>query len=93
MVKNTPLKSQKMERESLKECSFVCVCLCVCVWKMGSFSSRDRPLRNSTLLSSRWSACSFLNAIKAAKFLLNFQVHFAPYGQENYVFEREFMYF
>ena len=59
---------------------------------MGSFSSRDRPLRNSTLLSSRWSACSFLNAIKAAKFLLNFQVHFAPYGQENYVFEREFMY-
>ena len=35
----------------------------------------------------------FLNAIKAAKFLLNFQVHFAPYGQENYVFEREFMYF
>ena len=31
MVKNTPLKSQKMERESLKECSFVCACLCVCV--------------------------------------------------------------
>ena len=25
-------------------------------------------------------------------FLLNFQVHFALYGQENYVFEREFMY-
>ena len=25
-------------------------------------------------------------------FLLNFQVHFALYGRENYVFEREFMY-
>ena len=25
--------------------------------------------------------------------LLNFQVHFALYGQDNYVFEREFMYF
>ena len=25
-------------------------------------------------------------------FLLNFQVHFALYGQENYGFEREFMY-
>ena len=34
-----------------------------------------------------------LNATKAAKFLLNFQVHFALYGQDNYVFEREFMYF
>ena len=35
----------------------------------------------------------FWNATKAVKFLLNFQVHFALYGQENYVFEREFMYF
>ena len=34
-----------------------------------------------------------LNATKAAKFLLNFQVHFALYGQDNYVFEREFIYF
>ena len=30
---------------------------------------------------------------RAAKFLLDFQVLFALYGQENYVFEREFMYF
>ena len=30
---------------------------------------------------------------KAAKFLLNFQVLLALYGQENYVFERKFMYF
>ena len=30
---------------------------------------------------------------KSAKILLNFQVHFALYGQDNYVFEKEFMYF
>ena len=35
----------------------------------------------------------FWNATKSAKFLLNFQVHFALYGQDSYVFEREFMYF
>ena len=29
----------------------------------------------------------FWNATKALKFLLNFQVHFALYGQDNYVFE------
>ena len=27
------------------------------------------------------------------RFLLNLQVHFALYGQNDYVFEREFMYF
>ena len=31
----------------------------------------------------------FWNATKAAKFLLNFQVHFTLYGQENYVFQGE----
>ena len=35
----------------------------------------------------------FWNATKSAKFLLNFQVHFALYGRDNYVFEREFMHF
>ena len=35
----------------------------------------------------------FWNATNAVKFLLNFQVHFALYGQDNYVFERKFMYF
>ena len=34
----------------------------------------------------------FWNATQAAKFLLNFQVNFALYGQGNYVFEMEFMY-
>ena len=38
-------------------------------------------------------AHGLLNATKAAKFLLNFQVHFAFYGQDNYVFERELTYF
>jgi len=75
-----------METESLKECSVFFS------RRKGSFSSRNRPSRNSTLFSSRRSAWSVLNATKAAKFLLNSQVHFAPYGQENYVFEREFMY-
>ena len=31
------------------------------------------------------------NATKTTKFLLNFQIHFALYGQENYGFVREFM--
>ena len=35
----------------------------------------------------------FSNAIRAAKYLLNYKVHFALYGQDNYAFQREFMYF
>ena len=34
----------------------------------------------------------FWNSIKAAKFLLNCQVHFALCGQENYVFQKECVY-
>ena len=37
-------------------------------WMKGSFSSRNRPSRNSTLFSSRRSAWSVLNATKAAIF-------------------------
>ena len=33
-----------------------------------------------------------MNSIKAAQFLQTFQVHFLLYGQQNYVFKREFMY-
>ena len=36
--------------------------------------------------------CLFWNTTKAAEFLLNFQTHFALYGQENYIFEKEFIY-
>ena len=39
-----------------------------------------------------WSVL-YGNATKVVKFLLNFQVHFALYGQDNYVFEKKFMYF
>ncbi|CAH3125860.1 unnamed protein product [Porites lobata] len=40
-----------MERESSKECSDFFL------WRKGSFSSRNRPSRNSTLFSSRRSPC------------------------------------
>ena len=59
------------------------------LWRKGSFSSRNRPSRNSTLFSSRRSAWSVLKCNQGSEV---FQVHFALYGQENYVFEREFMY-
>ena len=58
----------------------------------GKLFINKSSFEESTLFSSRRSAWSVLNATKAAKVLLNFQVHFAPYGQENYVFERELMY-
>ena len=43
-----------MERESSKECS------AFFLWRKGSFSSRNRPSRNSTLFSSRRSPWSVL---------------------------------
>ena len=48
------VKRQKMERESSKECS------AFFLWRKGSFSSRNRPSRNSTLFSSRRSPWSVL---------------------------------
>ena len=36
---------------------------------------------------------SVLKCNQGSEVLLNFQVHFALYGQDNYVFEREFTYF
>ena len=78
---------QKMERESWKECS------AFFLWKKGSFSSRNRPSRNWTLFFSRRISGLFWKASNAVKLLLNVQVHFGPYGQENDVFETEFMYF
>ena len=78
------IKRQKMGRESSKECS------AFFSWRKGSFSSRNRPSRNSTLFSSRRSSWSVLKCNQVSE---DFQVHFALYGQDNYVFEREFMYF
>ena len=80
------VKRQKMERGSSKECS------AFFLWRKGSFT-RNRPSKNSTLFSPRRISGLFWNTTKAVKFLLNFQVHFALYGQDNYVFEREFCVF
>ena len=51
----------QMERESSKECSVFFL------WRKGSFSSRNRPLRNSTLFSSRWNARSVLKCNQGSK--------------------------
>ena len=77
----------KMERESSKECS--------------AFFCGGREAFHQEIVLRGIQPCflhgaahhGLLNATKAAKFLLNFQVHFALYGQDNYFFEREFMYF
>ena len=64
----------QMERESSKECSVFFL------WRKGSFSSRNCPLRNSALLSSRWtSAWSVLKCNQGnkvfAKFYLRQRIH------------------
>ena len=50
----------------------------------GGVHFQNRPI-HASLLRLNYST-------KEAMFLLNFQVHFELYGQENYAFEREFMY-
>ena len=76
-----------MERESSKECS------AFFLWRREAFH-QEIVLRGIQPCFLHGAAHhGLLNATKAAKFLLNFQVHFALYGQDNYFFEREFMYF
>ena len=53
-VRVTPLKDKKIEREISKECSVFFL------WGKESFSSRNRPSKNSTLFSSRRSTWSDL---------------------------------
>ena len=79
--KKTLLKKQKMERQRSKECSVFFL------WRKGSFSSRKSSIEefNLVFFMAERMACF---ETKAAKFLLNFQVHFALYGQGKYVFER-----
>ena len=48
---------------------------------------------NLVFFTAERMVCFEMQPCKAAKFLPNFQVHLALYGQDNYVFEREFMYF
>ena len=62
-----------MERESSKECS------AFFLWRKGSFSSRNRPSRNSTLFFSRRSAWSVLKCNHFAKFAGTFCI--GLYGQ------------
>ena len=70
-----------MERESLKECSV--------------FFCGGREAFHEQIVLRGIQPC-FLHggahATKTAKFLLNFQVQFTLYGQENYVLVREYMY-
>ena len=55
-----------MERESSKECS------AFFLWRKGSFSSRNRPSRNSTLFSSRRSAWSVLKCNQGSQVFAEF---------------------
>ena len=48
---------------------------------------------NLVFFTAEPMVCFEMQPTSPRSFLLNFQVHFALYGQDNYVFEREFMYF
>ena len=86
-LKTTPLKDKKMERESSKKMlSFLFV-------EEGKLFIKKSSFQEFNLVFFITDLWSVFNATKAVRFLLNFQVHFALYGQDNYVFEREFMYF
>ena len=80
-VKNTPLKDGNGKRKFKRMLVFLFVEKGKLFIKKSSFC----------FLHCRAHGL-FRNSGKVAKFLLNFQVHFALYGQENYAFEREFMY-
>ena len=86
-VKNTPLKDKKWKKKVQKNAQL-------------SFCGEREAFHQEIVLRGIQPCFLhggahglFWNATKSAKFLLNFQVHFALYGQDNYVFEREFMYF
>ena len=88
-VKNTPLKDKKWKEKVQKNAQL-------------SFCGEKEAFHQEIILRGIQPCFLqggahglFWNATKSAKILLNFQVHvhFALYGQDNYVFEREFMYF
>ena len=86
-VKNTPLKDKKLKEKVQKN-----VQLSFCGGREAFHQEIVlRGIQPCFLYGGAHGL--FRNTTKSAKFLLNFQVHFALYGQENYVFEREFMYF
>ena len=77
-VKNAPLKDKKWKERVKKNAQF-------------SFCRGREAFRKEIVygvFSLQLSAWSVLKCNQAAKFLLNFQVHFALYGHENYVLER-----
>ena len=77
-VKNAPLKDKKWKERVKKNAKF-------------SFCRGREAFRKEIVhgvFSLRLNAWSVLKCNQAAKFLLNFQVHFALYGHENYVLER-----
>ena len=88
-LKNTLLKDKKNGKRKFKRMlSFLFVEEGELFIKKSSFEEFNLVFFTTDL----WSVLK-CNPKKALKFLLNFQVHFALYGQDNYVFEREFMYF
>ena len=85
-VKNTPLKDKKWKEKVQKNAQ-----LSFCGGREAFH--QEIVLRGIQPCFLHVGAHGLLNATKAAKFLLNFQVHFALYFQDNYVFETKFMYF
>ena len=63
-VKNTPLKDKNWKEKVQKPWQ----CSVFFLWRKESFSSRNRPSRNSTLFFSRRSAWSVLKCNDFAKF-------------------------
>ena len=87
-VKNTPLKDKNGKRKFKRFLSFLFVEKGKLFIKKSSFEEF-----NLVFFTAERMVCFEMQPCKAAKFLPNFQVHLALYGQDNYVFEREFMYF
>ena len=71
-----------MERESSKECS------AFFLWRKGSFSSRNRPSRNSTLFYSRRSAWSVLKCNQGSEVFAEFWGAFCTLWPRQLVLKR-----
>ena len=87
-VKNTPLKDKKWKEKVQKNAQL-------------SFCGEREAFHQEIVLrgiqpcflhggADHWSV---LKCNQVSEVFAEFQVHFALYGQDNYVFEREFMYF
>ena len=87
-VKNVPLKDKKRKEKVQKndQLSFV---------EKGKLFIKKPSFEefNLVFFMAEPMVCFEMQPTSQRRFLLNFQVHFALYGQDNYVFESEFMYF